>query len=237
MEATDAWDLGVTCRCLTEDLAFLQSACLAPLEAPADNVVIGTFMQRRSQAPDGQETIQELQPRLMAYSLHVGRYRGATWHDRQSAVCWLLAVGIHREDSKHDAYAYFGSLLQADRLLPTVQDVVRALARRQPKFESILTEEIPGLRRLAQQSPGQICEAVLGNLVRVRLVFENGDLGILTVAISSDLLPEGPAVPKGWYELLLAAFLPSTESLDIAFDLAGQPLQPDENAFCGLVAH
>lgn len=154
MHAANAWGLEATCRCLKEDLAFSEAACHAHLENLADNLVIRTFLERRGQSPEGQETI----------------------------------------------------------------------------------EEIPNLRQHVLDSPTHIFEAVLGNCVRVRLVFENGDLGILTVAISGRLLPEGPSVPDGWYELLLAAFLPDTESLDMALDLIGQPLRPDEDAFCGLVA-
>lgn len=235
MTALDSWDLGATCRCLIQDLAFPPAACAARVEELADSRVIRAFLERRNQSPEGQETIQELQPQLTAYSLHVGRYRGATWYDRAAAVCWLLAVGIHRDDSREDAYAYFASLQEAHVLLPTERDVLRVVERRQPSFEAILTKEIPDWRVRAMAHRGQVLEAILGNRVRVRLTFENGDAGILTIAISSNLLPDGPPVPEGWYEALLAAFLPDSETLDIAFDLAGQPLRADEDAFCGLV--
>jgi hypothetical protein len=228
--------LAVTCRCLAEDLGFSVDDCERPLRDLGDNAVISAFIERRSQSPEGQETVQELQPRLTAYSLHVGQHRGATWYDQKGAICWLLAVAIHREGSREDAYSYFGRLQRANKLLPTMQDVVRALERRRPSFEKILTDEIPTWRETVLANPWQVHETVLGHRIRVRAFYANGDTGLLTIAISGSLVPEGPAVPGDWYGKLLAAFLPDSEALDMAFDLGEQPLRPDENAFCGLVA-
>jgi hypothetical protein len=100
----------------------------------------------------------------------------------------------------------------------------------------MLVEEIPLLRRRAMEVPGRVVEEVLGNRIAVRLVYENGETGMLWVAISSKLFPEGPTVPEGWYESLLAAFFLHSENLDMAFDLAGQSLCADEAAFCCLIA-
>jgi hypothetical protein len=230
------WDLAATCRCLTEDLSLSSTSCRNPIEQLSEIRVIRTFLELRGLSPKGSETIQALQPKLTAYSLHSGRYRGATWHDRKAAICWLLAVGIHSEDSRGDAYAHFHNLQRTSRLLPTVNDVRHVLERRQPSFETVLLEEIPLLRGRAMEHPGRLFEAVPGSRVAVRVVYENGHTGILWVAISSRLTPGERTLPEGWYELLLAAFLPDSESLDMAFDLAGQPLRVDEAAFCCFVA-
>src|SRR5437764_295002 len=63
-------------------------------------------------------------PTLVAFSLHVGRRRGATWHRREAGVIWLLAVGYHREGHIDDAYAYFARLKAAGRLLPDREDML-----------------------------------------------------------------------------------------------------------------
>ena len=60
---------------------------------------------------------------------------------------------------------------------------------------------------------------------------------MLTVAISQRLFPGEMQVPADWLVRVAAAFLPDTppERLAVAFDLAGQALQPDEIAFCDFV--
>jgi hypothetical protein len=62
------------------------------------NEVIAAFRDRRAEMRSpGQEPIRSLLPEVVAFSLHVGRRRGATWHQREAGVIWLLAVGYHRE--------------------------------------------------------------------------------------------------------------------------------------------
>jgi hypothetical protein len=76
---------------------------------------------------------------------------------------------------------------------------------------------------------------VLGGQIRVRIVCEDGDPPMMTVAISQRLMPGSMQVPAGWQLIVAAGFLPFTtppENLSVAADLAGQPLRDDEIAYC-----
>jgi hypothetical protein len=57
----------------------------------------------RGREPDSGEPIAGLQQHVCK-SLHAGRYRAATWYDREHDAVWLLAAGIHRADSQEDFY-------------------------------------------------------------------------------------------------------------------------------------
>jgi len=227
-----AWILGVTCRCLTEDLGFLPEDCNRPVEELIDNQVIEDFVERRSQRPIGSEAVQALLPGLVAFSLHSGRYRGATWYDQYGGAVWLLAVELHREGSRHDAYPYFERLHQAKRLLPTRGDVERMVRGRSPTFKQIVLEDLPRLRWTALAEPNTVHETILGGRIPVRAIFENGDAGLLFLAITPRLLPGSVRLPVTWLVDILAAFFPDTPPEEIGYipDLAGRPLR--EGEFC-----
>jgi hypothetical protein len=120
----------VTERCLTEDLGLpAESVDWTMDELATANEVIAAFRKRRADiGSPGQEPIRSLLPEVIAFSLHVGRRRGATWHHREAGVVWLLAVGYHREGHVEDAYAHFERLKAAGRLLPD-RDDMRASVR------------------------------------------------------------------------------------------------------------
>jgi hypothetical protein len=111
----------VTKRCLTEDLGLpATSVDLTVDELAEASEVIAAFRDRRADVgATGQEPIRSLLPEIVAFSLHVGRQRGATWHHREAGVIWLLAVGYHREGDAGDAYEHFAQLKAAGRLLRT----------------------------------------------------------------------------------------------------------------------
>ncbi len=227
-----AWILAVTCRCLTDDLDFLHEDCDRPVEELIDNPVIEDFVERRSERPIGSEAVQALLPGLVAFSLHSGRYRGATWYDRDGGAVWLLAVELHREGSRHDAYPYFERLHQANRLLPTRGDVERMVRGRSPTFKRVLLQELPWLRRTALGEPNTMHEMILGGRIPVRAIFENGDAGLLFFGITPQLLPGSVRLPVTWLVDILAAFFPDTPPEEIGYvpDLAGRPLR--EGEFC-----
>jgi hypothetical protein len=166
----------ITRRCLTDDLGLpTDSVDYTIDELATANDVIAAFRDRRAEVGSpGQEPIRSLLPDIVAFSLHVGRRRGATWHHR-------------------------GDLVAA-----------------------------------ARKSPGVIHSGLIGGRIRVRVVCEAGDPAMLTVAISQRLFPGEMSVPADWLVRVAAAFHPDTpsERLSVAFDLAGQELQPDEVAFC-----
>jgi hypothetical protein len=200
--------------------------------------VIAAFRDRRAEVRSaGQEPIQSLLPEIVAFSLHVGRQRGATWHHRDAGVIWLLAVGYHREGDPADAYAYFERLKAAGRLLPDRDDMLAFVRSQVPTLARSLMDDVPGLVDVARAHPGVIQSAIIGGRIRVRVVCEAVDPAMLTVAISQRLFPGEMEVLADWLVRVAAAFLPETppERLSVAFDIGGQELQPDEAAFCDFV--
>jgi hypothetical protein len=230
----DGYDLAVTERCATEDLAVPDPASLAE---PADEsypAIVNAFFTQRRQNPIGQDSISGLTSNLRAYSLHSGRLRGCTWHDRRAAVVWLLAAHMHRSGEADDAYPYFLTLDAAGRLVPTEADYARVIDARTVTFASALLADVPRLRDQAISQPGEILTGDIGGRVDVRLLFEPDDeTPILTVAISQRLRPGNVELPQGWTVLLAGAFLSDTSIEDLAheYELGGEPLEPQEIAF------
>jgi hypothetical protein len=121
--------LRVTLRCLADDLGLGPGDGWTSVERLADeSSVIRAFVDKRSQSPEGQETIEGLTSPIVAYSLHAGSDRGITWHDREIDVVWLLAARFHRSGKRDDAYPYFRGLDQAGRLMPSREDYIAHLA-------------------------------------------------------------------------------------------------------------
>jgi hypothetical protein len=233
-----AFTLSATCRCLTEDLGLAPEACDRPITELVDaHRVIADFVKKRGGHPVGNETINALLPTLIAYSLHSGRYRAATWHHDTAGIVWLLAAHRHEQGSVDDAYPYFEQLLRTRRLLPTREDVERVVDQRRPTFARALFDDVPPILQAALTHPGQIQEEVVGGRVRVRVAFENGASGILYVAITRRLLPGTVPLPPEWDIQLLAAFFPGIQLDDIEYSdaIAGHNLRPDEGAYCGLM--
>lgn len=237
MTPSEIHALAATCRCLQEDLGFTPTDCERPIEDLSSHQVILSFIEKRRQSPIGQETIRELAPKLIAYSLHSGRYRCATWHHEELGMVWLLAAAIHRDDSAQDAYRYFAQLQRDRRILPTREDISRVVRARASTFATSLLEDIPRLRRTALAQPGRIHDATIGGRVRIRFALESGDPAILTVAISERLLPGTLALPPRWEIQLLAAFFPnaSFEGLSYTGEISGQPISSGEHGYCGVV--
>ena len=228
----------VTRRCLTEDLDLpVESVGWTIDELAAANDVIAAFRERRAEmGSTGQEPIRSL-PEVVAFSLHVGRRRAATWDHREAGVIWLLAVGYHRERHADDAYAHFERLKTAGRLLPDRDDMLAFVRSQAPTLARSLLNDVQALAAAAREHPGVIQRGIIGGRIPVRVVCEAGDPPMLTVAISQRLFPGEMAVPTDWLLRVAAAFLPDTppERLSVAFDLAGQELQADEIAFCDFI--
>lgn len=229
----------VTRRCLTDDLGLpTDSIDLTIDELASANDVIAALRDRRGeQGATGQEPIRSLLPEVVAFSLHVGRRRGATWHHREAGLIWLLAVGYHREGHVDDAYAYFERLKAAGRLLPGRDDMLAFVRSQAPTLARSLLNDVPDLVAAAREHPSLIQSGIIGGRIRVRVVCEAGDPPTLTVAMSQRLFPGEMQVPADWLVRVAAAFLPDTppERLSVTFDLAGQDLHPDEVAFCDFV--
>jgi hypothetical protein len=237
-EHADEFIPRVTARCLIDDLGFGGESVEKTIDELAQaNEVIAAFRDRRAQIGSlGQEPIQSLLPEIIAFSLHVGRQRGATWHHREPGIIWLLAVGYHREGDSNDAYAYFAALKAAGRLLPDKNDFLAYLRSQAPTLAQSLIQDVPDLVAAAKADPRQIQVGVIGERIRIRVVHEDSDPPMMTVAISQKLWPGEMDVPADWQIRVAAAFLPETpvDQLSLAFDLAGVDLEPDEIAFCDL---
>jgi hypothetical protein len=229
----------ITRRCLTDDLGLPADSVDLPIDDLVNaSDVIAAFRDRRAQqGSPGQEPIRSLLPDVVAFSLHVGRRRGATWHHREAGVIWLLAVGYHREGHVDDAYAYFARLKAGGRLLPDRDDMLAFVRSQAPTLARSLLNDVPALVATAREHPGVIHSGTIGGRIRVRVVCEATDPAMLTVAISQRLFPGEMPVPADWLVRVAAAFLPDTppERLSVAFELAGQALQPGEVAFCDFV--
>jgi hypothetical protein len=225
--------LAATCRCLGEDLGFPPEECDRPLDELRSHPVLADFMAKRQGTPIGQEVIQELAPKLIAYSLHAGRWRGATWHHEALGVVWLLAAAIHRADSARDSYPYFARLQRDGRLLPTREDIARVIHQRALTFAHSLVKDVPAIRRQAVAHPDRVQDVVLGGRVQLRVLYEPGEPAFLTVAVSSRLLPGALLLPGAWEMQLLAAFFPKSSLGNISYadDIGGQPLRPDERGY------
>jgi hypothetical protein len=130
--------LRITSRC---------EADLADLGEEAAAAIVEKFAELRGQAPASGEVIAGLQQRLCA-SLHAGRYRAVTWYDREREIVWLLAAGIHRADSREDAYNQAIALEQAQHLYPTAEDYARFAADDQ---RNRLQQEADELARLREE--------------------------------------------------------------------------------------
>lgn len=226
----------VTRRCITEDLGLpAESVDLTIDELASRDELVAAFRDRRTAVGSaGQEPIRSLLPEIVAFSLHVGRRRGATWHHREAGVIWLLAAGYHREGHVDDAYAYFERLKAAGQLLPDRDDLLAYVRSQAPTLARSLLSEAPALAATARDRPGAVHAGMIGGRIPVRVVYEDADPPMFTVAISQRLFPGEMRVPADWLLRVAAAFLPDTppERLSLASDLAGQALQPDEVAFC-----
>ena len=202
--------------------------------------VIDDFIKKRADSPVGTEPpIRSLlHKKVTAYSLHSGRYRAATWHHEKPGIVWLLAARWHEQGSRDDSYPYFEGLLDADRLLPTREDVELVVNSRRLTLERELIEQVPGIRGEAVNEPGVIREAVIGGRIRVRVVYENGDSGLLSVAIGNRLIPGEMTVPPEWSIQVLAALFLGLPLADVEYtdEFAGEPRRSDEDCYCGLVA-
>ena len=228
--------LAATCRCLQVDLTLDADACALDVEELRDrHPVIACFLDKRRETPIGQELIRQLAPRVMAFSLHCGRHRGATWHHEALGTVWLLAAALHRDDSPEDAYAHFARLRTGGTLLPTREDIQRQVDRRASSWATSVVTEVPVLRDQARSEPGIVHEVVLGGRVRLRVLYEAGSPSILSVAIGQRLIPGSVGVPPEWQTQLLAALFPAASFEDIGWipELGtGHPLSDDEIGYC-----
>jgi hypothetical protein len=238
---SDEWDaycLRVTGRCLRDDL--LEGANPPPPTEELVHELAQVFVEKRSQHPKGQETIHPLTRMNEVYTLHAGRWRGATWHDEVENVVWLLAGAIHRSGERDDLYPSVRGLDDSDQLRPTTRDYELMFEARDRAFFDVAYDQAAQLRRRADAlSPREVSD-VLGGRIPVSLALEDLEgTPLLTLAISWRW-ERGELEPPGdWLEILLAYFFPwLTNPLQEASPentIAGRPSRPGEQIWAAFV--
>jgi hypothetical protein len=227
-------ELRVTGRCLVEDLELGADSIEVKIEDLShEHPMVDAFVRQRSQLPIGQEAIQRLTSKIVAYSLHSAEHRGLTWHHERAGIVWLLASRFHRSGKSDDAYPYFRELDSKGRLLPDRNDLEALAMLRIPTLARSLIEDVPGLRREAADQPGRIVTGLIGGRIRVRVVVETDERRVQSVAVSMRMVPGEMQVPADWLMTVAAAFFPELEPghLVVAFDLGGHPAGADEVVF------
>jgi hypothetical protein len=198
--------------------------------------VVRAFVERRSQAPTGQEPFQcatEATGKTI-YTLHSGTDRGATWHDVDEEsepeidIVWLLGC---RPNHDYDALC---DLAKVDALLPDEVDYQAWLDEDVITFATAIVQEVPALLDQAERCKGQIVEGTLAERIPVRLYRDPDDEApLLTVAIRTYPLPGTLALNKEWFaRVVLAFFRRNPADLSTIHAIGDEPLREGESAFC-----
>lgn len=226
--------LRITIRCLEDDLGFDRSDASAPVES-LDHEVCRAFVEKRSQSPFGAEKLRPITTNAEVYTLHAGRWRGATWHDADHNVVWLLGCGYHRSGEHTDVYPYLKDLDAKAELFPTAEDYEIFFELQDYTFARALVEEVPAILEWARGQSGTEIVALIADRIRIGVVFEiAGEIEVTWLAVSMRLLPGETELPPEWMPLLLAAFYPRVANpmdFQIAPQLPTRDARADETVF------
>lgn len=181
-----------------------------------EHEICSAFVSQRSQDPNGVEKLQPITSNIEAYTLHAGRWRGATWHDKDDNVVWLLGVGYHRSGEASDAYPYLKQLDADGHLLPTEADYERLYELRDSTLCDVLAIHASEILEMARSNVGQEIREVLAGRFRVSVVGEIEDgLEAIWIAVSQRLVKGELDPPPEWLRFVLAAFFPEASFEDI----------------------
>ncbi len=231
--------LRVTVRCLDEDL---DGTTASDAERPVEDLepqLVQKFVSMRSQDPKGVEKVQPLQNASEVYTLHAGRWRGATWHDRDNDAVWLLAGRFHRSGAADDAYPHFKALDADGRLLPTAEDYELLFSIQARSFIDDVMEKGPTIIEEAyRRSPAEV-EAVVGTVpVSVAVVVEDGMEFVYLGVMMSGWTDDGPEPPANWTTILWAAFFPwvtdPVTEIGMENEIAGRPAKDGELIYASI---
>ena len=225
--------LRVTIRCLGEDLEGTTAEDAERHVQELSNELVRKFVSMRSQDPKGTEKVQPLENASEVYTLHATEWRGATWHDRDHDVVWLLAGRLHRSGKPDDAYPHFKALDADDRLLPTVKDYELLFAIQARSFVDDVMEKAPAILEEARRRAPAELEAVVGVVpISVAVVVEDGIEFVYLAVKMSGWTADGPEPPTNWTTILWAAFFPwvtdPITEIDSEREIAGRPAKDDE---------
>lgn len=231
--------LRVTARCLDEDL---DGTTVADAERPVGELaheLVQKFVSMRSQDPKGVEKVQPLQNASEVYTLHAGRWRGATWHDSGNNAVWLLAGRLHRSGAPDDAYPYFKHLDADGRLLPTDHDYELLVLAQARSFADDVIDHLPSaLDEARTRSPAEV-EVIVGTIpISIAVVIEDEMEFVYLAVRMSGWTDDGPQPPANWTAILWAAVFPwvTDPTTEIGFenDIAGRPAREDELIYASI---
>jgi hypothetical protein len=157
----------VTIRCVRDDLGLP----LPPVEVSIvslEHPLIAEARRLAPSAPWGQKRILAVGPALV-YRLRHGRWRGATWIERDQLRFWLCAGARREEGSVEDAYEVFAALHRAGRLLPDDDDRLRDALERNARIIDDAAGSIVSVLADAFDRRGRDVAFRLGALVDARL--------------------------------------------------------------------
>lgn len=231
--------LRVTIRSLAEDLERTTARDAERPVEDIDNELVRKFVAMRSQDPRGTEKVQPLTSDAEVYSLHSGRWRGATWHDREHHTVWLLAGRFHESGKRDDAYPHFKGLDEGGRLFPTEDDYSLLLETQAETFVDDVMDKAPRILEAARrQSPAEI-EAIVGTIpISVAVVKEGGTELVYLAVTMSGWSDDGPEPPVEWTTILWAAFFPwvgdPVTEIDLSSEMADRPIKDGELIYVSL---
>lgn len=157
---SDAYELRITRRCLTEDL---DRAPDTAFEEALSEEIVQAFVNQRSEQHVGTKTVGPAAGNKTLYRLAYGEdHRGATWYDADEHVIWLCAYRLHRSGEPDDAFPYFNELTAAGRMIPTADDYESLFTDRGRRFAETVAEDAAALLLRARAEPGREHTGVLG---------------------------------------------------------------------------
>jgi hypothetical protein len=160
-------------------------------------------------APRGQKRILSIGHPIV-HRLRHGRWRGATWADREQRRLWLCAAARREAGSSDDAFERFAALHTGGRLLPDGDDELRDALERNARIIDEAAQAIPAALGRAFERPGDDVSARFGGFADARLhASESGEE--LWVAIATQA-PDGRFVDERLRDVLFRLVFDAAEA-------------------------
>jgi hypothetical protein len=219
------YELRITRRCARADLGEDPEVGFRAL---VKHDIVRAFVNKRTTKPNDTKRVSPLAGNQDVYRLAIGhRHRGATWHDVENRVVWLLAYAQHEFEYDGDAFPYFKALHQDDQLLPSIADYAALFAERAQRFALLAPEDAARLLETARAKPGVEHRGVIG-----------GELGCGVAVEVADTLEEAYVAVKSCpstkeLAVVMAAFFPDAAADDLEWpaEMPARALDPDELCF------
>ena len=219
----ESWELRITARCLANDLGAASDSAFDDVSGLE---IIRALVRERTSHADGGREVAPISCGVPIWVIaHQHRHRGATWHDEEEEVIWLVAYGAPRSGDPDDFYPWCMGLADADCLLPTQSDLEELYRDRDARFVDAVTVEAPLVLQRARRTPGEHTHYFGGALdsaialeVEPELPAEAITVAFRPALVEWDLIP-----------IVLAALYPSDEWAD-APRMPSRDLAPGEVA-------